>query len=117
MGLLSWLDGAPAAGGAKPLKASELLQKISSGEKLYLVDVRQPEELTGPLGALPGVKNIPLPDFGSRFIEVPKDREVIILCRSGNRSSQAVSLLIRQGYTRIQNLEGGMLAVRALQPK
>ena len=118
MGLFAWLTGCTAeAGSNSRITAAALLQMLQAGEKLYLVDVRQPEELTSPLGALPGVKNIPLPDLGSRFGEIPKDRSVILICRSGNRSGQALSFLKRQGYTQVQDVEGGMLAVRALEPK
>ena len=117
MGLLSWMTGCTADAGSNRLTAAELLQKIHSGEKLYLIDVRQPEELTGPLGALPGVVNIPLPDLERRSAEIPKNRALILICRSGHRSSQAASILKRQGYTQIQNVEGGMLAIRALEPK
>lgn len=89
------------------------MQQIRSGQNPYIVDVRERGELQGPLGALPGVKNIPLSEFGQRFGEIPKDRQVVLICRSGNRSGKALTFLKSQGYTQIQNVEGGMLAVRA----
>ncbi|NTV52989.1 MAG: rhodanese-like domain-containing protein [Candidatus Firestonebacteria bacterium] len=117
MGLLGWLLGGSAEAGTDRLKAEALMQKIKSGQKMVLIDVRQPEELTSPLGALPGVKNIPLPDLGRRFAEIPKDRDVVLICRSGHRSGQALNFLKRQGYTRIQDVDGGMMAIRALPKK
>lgn len=114
MGLLGWLLGGSAEAGTDRLKAEALMQKIKSGQKIFLVDVRQPEELVSPLGALPGAKNIPLPELGRRFAEIPKNRDVVLICRSGNRSGQALRFLKQQGYTRVQNLDGGMLAIRAL---
>jgi rhodanese-related sulfurtransferase len=117
MGLLTWLTGSGAAADTNRISAVELLQKMKSGQKLLLVDVRQPEELTGPLGVLSGAKNIPLSEFGRRFAEVPKDRSVVLICRSGHRSAQALSFLKSQGYTQVQNVDGGMLAVRAEAPR
>jgi rhodanese-related sulfurtransferase len=100
-----------------PLTASELLQQIQNGQAPYIVDVREREELQGPLGALPGVKNIPTSEFGQRWDEIPKDRPVVLICRSGNRSGQALVILKSHGYTQVQNVEGGMLAIRAAERK
>jgi len=81
-------------------------------EALLLVDVRQPGELIGQLAALPGIVNIPLPELAKRYQEIPKDQPVVIICRSGNRSSQACHFLANQGYQQVLNLQGGMIAVK-----
>jgi rhodanese-related sulfurtransferase len=117
MSLFSWLNGCATSADQTRLSASELLQQIRSGQAPYIVDVREREELQGPLGALPGVKNIPLSEFGRRFGEIPKDRRVVLICHSGNRSGQAFKFLKSRGYTQIQNAVGGMLAVRAAERK
>jgi rhodanese-related sulfurtransferase len=117
MGLLTWLTGSGAAAETNRLTAAELLQKIKAGQKFLLVDVRQPEELAGPLGVLAGAKNLPLPELGRRFAEIPKDRTVVLICRSGHRSGQALAFLKGRGYTLVQDVAGGMLAVRAATPR
>jgi rhodanese-related sulfurtransferase len=116
MSLLSWLNGCSGNSG-QTTSAAALLQQIHDGQKPYIVDVREREELQGPLGALPGIKNIPLSEFQTRFTEIPRDRQVILICRSGNRSANAFGFLKKQGYTQILNAEGGMLAVRAAEGK
>lgn len=94
------------------ITASEVIKRLNADDKPMLVDVRQPEELTGPLKALPGVVNIPLPELSSRYSEIPRDKDVVLVCRSGNRSGQAASFLRSKGYTKIKNMQGGMLAVK-----
>jgi rhodanese-related sulfurtransferase len=116
MGLLSWLTGCTAESTDR-VQAGVLLENLRSGQKPLLIDVRQPEELSGPLGSLPGVKNIPLPELEKRYAEIPKDRPVILICRSGHRSLQALKFLQSRGYTQVKDVEGGMNAVRALEPR
>lgn len=74
-----------------------------------LVDVREPREVAA--GSLPGAVNIPLGELASRLAEIDRDRRVVLLCRSGNRSGQAAELLTAVGYSDVVNLAGGMLAV------
>jgi rhodanese-related sulfurtransferase len=73
-----------------------------------LVDVRDPEEWQQ--GHAPNAKLIPLGSLGNRLHEVPRDREVLLICRSGNRSGTAQRQLLRFGYERISNVSGGMNA-------
>jgi rhodanese-related sulfurtransferase len=73
-----------------------------------LVDVRNPEEFVA--ARVPGSVFIPLPEFGSRFKELPKDRPLIVLCASGNRSAFATAHLLASGYSDVANLEGGIIA-------
>jgi rhodanese-related sulfurtransferase len=60
-------------------------------------------------GYISGAKLIPLAQLGSRMKELPKDREIICVCRSGNRSRTAAKKLIAAGYL-ASNMKGGMLA-------
>jgi rhodanese-related sulfurtransferase len=117
LSIIGWLVGCAPNSGRASIAAPELLQQIQTGQAPYIVDVREPEELQGSLGALPGVKNIPLSEIGQRLGEIPKDRKVALICRSGNRSGQAYGLLKKEGYTQIENVQGGMLAVRAAERK
>jgi rhodanese-related sulfurtransferase len=73
------------------------------------VDVREPDEVAE--GTLPGTVNIPLGTLPDRVGELDPARRVVVLCRSGGRSTQAAEFLTGQGFTDVINLEGGMLAV------
>lgn len=74
-----------------------------------LIDVREPDEVAG--GTLVGAINIPLGDLPTRVDELDNDRRVVLLCRSGGRSTQAAEFLTASGFWDVVNLAGGMLAV------
>lgn len=76
---------------------------------VQFIDVREPDEVAG--GSLPGTTNIPLGELETRRTELDPARRVILLCRSGGRSTQAATYLTSVGFTDVINLEGGMLAV------
>lgn len=73
-----------------------------------LVDVRQPAEYAE--FHLPGARLVPLPELADRLSELPRDKPVMVYCRSGNRSSAAARLLAGQGFANIRNLLGGVSA-------
>ena len=75
---------------------------------VVVLDVREQTEYDA--GHIPGVKLIPLGQVPSRMAEIPKDKPVIVTCRSGNRSGQAADFLRQQGYTNVHNMEGGITA-------
>ena len=83
------------------------------GDAVQIVDVREADEFGGPLGHIAGAKLIPLDDWPARIGEVARDRPVVTVCRSGARSAQAATLLVKAGYTDVANLAGGMLRWRA----
>jgi rhodanese-related sulfurtransferase len=114
MSWLDWLNTSPKNSTTTRIKAAELLEQIRRGKTPYVVDVREREELRGPLPALPKAKNIPLSEFGRRFTEIPRDKDIYLICLSGSRSQQAMKFLQGQGYTQVQNVEGGMMAVHAV---
>ena len=72
------------------------------------VDVRNPPELNE--GYAPNAVNIPLPELKQRVGELPKDKDLLIYCRSGRRSEAATRILMEQGYDRVYNVLGGYLA-------
>ncbi len=74
---------------------------------LHLLDVREPDEWQA--GHIAGVQHIPLGELRDRIAEVPKDRTILAVCRSGNRSETATRGLRTLGYT-VENLEGGVTA-------
>lgn len=76
-----------------------------SGQAL-VVDVRESSEYRS--GHIPRSKHISLGQLLQRLREVPKDKTVVVVCRSGNRSSRAVELLMQAGYRNVYNMSGGM---------
>jgi rhodanese-related sulfurtransferase len=73
-----------------------------------LVDVREPSEWRQ--GHAPQAKLIPLGSLESRVSEIPREREVLLICRSGNRSGTAQRQLLQLGYEQVYNVSGGMNA-------
>ena len=73
----------------------------------FVLDVRQPFELA--VEHLPGAVNIPLGELRDRLDELPRDREILTLCRSGQRAYYATRLLLQNGF-RARNISGGMLS-------
>jgi rhodanese-related sulfurtransferase len=89
---------------------SELQERLLKGEKLNLVDVREPSEheefnIGGELIPLGKIQTLEVDQ-----LETLKDQELICYCRSGNRSGQACQILDMLGFTNTKNLQGGMLA-------
>ena len=75
-----------------------------------LVDVRTPAEVAKGMAAATAI-NIPLQEMPQRLSEFPKDKDLLIYCRSGKRSMAAFRFLVENGYTRVFNIEGGILAL------
>ena len=74
-----------------------------------LVDVREKEEEEQLAYDVPNIINIPLSEFEDRFNEIPKDKEVVVVCKSGGRSLRAAGFLVNHGYTNVVNMEHGMI--------
>lgn len=85
----------------------ELNNLMQEGHCPVLVDVRETDEIS--ICALPNHIHIPLAQIPTRFSEIPKDKDVVVYCRSGGRSGNAVNFLAQNGFTKIKNLVGGML--------
>ena len=99
--------GKRAQGGTDETTPQELQQRIAAGERLLLLDVRELAEYRQ--GHVRGSTLIPLDQLALRLEELPRDRPVVAICRSGNRSSVATGMLRRAGFE-VANLRGGMLA-------
>src|SRR5262249_57224586 len=80
---------------------------------VQIVDVREPEEFTGPLGHIRGARLIPLAQLTERAVELARDRPIVAVCRAGSRSAQATVILREAGFSDVANLAGGMLRWRA----
>jgi NADPH-dependent 2,4-dienoyl-CoA reductase/sulfur reductase-like enzyme/rhodanese-related sulfurtransferase len=73
----------------------------------FLLDVRNPPELA--VESVPGSLNIPLPELRKRLGELPRDREILVFCRSGQRAYYATRVLLQNGF-KARNIAGGMLS-------
>ena len=87
---------------------NKALEMSKSGA--VLVDVRTPAEVEKGK-ASPAVINIPLQEIPQRLSEFPKDKDVLVYCRSGKRSMAASKFLVENGYTRVFNIDGGIMAL------
>ncbi len=81
---------------------------LQGRDDVLILDVREQSEYDA--GHIPGVTLIPLNTVPNRLSEIPKDKPVIVTCRSGNRSGQATDFLRQQGYTNVHNMTGGLNA-------
>jgi phage shock protein E len=92
-----------------PVSQEALLERQQKGdESTYVLDVRSPEEYAS--GHVPGAVNIPYDQVASRIAEVPKDKDVVLYCKSGRRAGIAAEVLAGHGYERLQHLEGDIVA-------
>ena len=92
--------------GCNNIGPEDVIEKIEAGEDFILLDVRTPQEHA--VEAITGSYLLPLQELGYRIKELPKDKEIVIYCRVGNRSAYACSYLSRMGYN-VKNLEGGLM--------
>lgn len=72
----------------------------------YLLDVREPDEWAA--GHAPGAHHMPMMDIPARLSELPTERDIVVVCRSGGRSGQVVAYLLGNGWEKVSNLDGGM---------
>lgn len=75
-----------------------------------LIDVRTPAEVAKGMASSAAI-NIPLQEMPQRLNEFPKDKDLLIYCRSGKRSMAASKFLVENGFTRVFNVDGGILAL------
>ena len=92
-----------------PQQASDLIQ--AGG--VQVLDVRTPEEYAG--GHIEGATLIDFyePDFADRIAQLDRDQEYVVYCQSGNRSGQATAMMAEQGFTTVDDVDGGIAAWQA----
>ena len=93
--------------GIPQISVKELKARRDSGEDIFLLDVREPYEYQ--IAQIGGTL-IPQNDVPNRLAEIPRDREIVVQCRSGARSQRIAEFLKQSGYTQVVNLAGGILA-------
>ena len=94
------------AGLPSVITVDEAYAKYEAGT--YLLDVRTPEEWDEY--HIPGTTLIPLDELPQRVSEVPQDEEVVVVCRSGNRSQEGRNILKDAGFTQVTSMDGGLKA-------
>jgi rhodanese-related sulfurtransferase len=90
------------------IDSESLRARLDNGDDILLVDVRTPSEVAQ--GALPNALHIPMAAIPVRAGELPRDRDLVIYCRSGARSYHTCQFLAQQGFDNAVNLRGGIIA-------
>jgi rhodanese-related sulfurtransferase len=90
------------------IDSESLKARLDVEEDLLLVDIRTPAEVAQ--GAIPGALVLPMHLIPLRLDDLPRDRDLVLYCRSGARSYQACAYLLEQGFRRAINLRGGIVA-------
>ena len=90
------------------LNPEDVKEKIDRREEFYLLDVREPHEVQ--ICTIPGSHLIPLGQVTARVNELNSADEIVVYCRSGKRSGQAVEFLKKAGFRKVKNMRGGILA-------
>ena len=106
----------PAAAEAKTIDVATLPRDVDvqttaalrEQPDVVILDVREQDEWDA--GHIPGAVFMPMGQVPDRLSEIPKDKTVIVQCRSGNRSSQVTDFLVQQGFTNVHNMAGGLKA-------
>lgn len=98
-GKTAWADTLP-----REISVSEASAMREAGA--FILDVREPEEWNE--SHIPGATLIPLGELASRVNEVPKDQEIVVVCRSGNRSAQGRDILLAAGFEQVTSMAGGI---------
>jgi rhodanese-related sulfurtransferase len=107
-GMLLWnlIRGGAGGAGVSPLQATLMINR----EDAIVVDVREPHEYAA--GHVPNARHIPMGQVDKRLGELDrfKDKPVIVVCQSGNRSSSTCNALTKRGFEKVYNLSGGISA-------
>ena len=95
-----------AATGVPEITAPELAARVARGDELLVLDVREPQEYA--FARLPFSQLLPLGDLPRRVHELDSARDIVVHCRTGKRSAQAVEMLQQAGFRKVWNLKGGI---------
>jgi SulP family sulfate permease len=93
------------------LVTPERFEQLASDTEALVIDVREPEEYRR--GHVPGAALLPLRALLEEGPDLPKDKQILLVCRSGRRTTRAIYMLEDLGFTRLHGLEGGILAWQA----
>lgn len=104
------MNNRPAATLTLPSEISVAQAAQLRKQGAFVLDVRQPEEWNEL--HVPGATLIPLEQLPNRVSEVPKDQEILVICRSGNRSQAGRDILLQAGFEKVTSVSGGIIAWR-----
>lgn len=106
-------NAAPDSRNLAPVQADSLIRADAGKKTFHLIDIRTPEEFA--TGHIKGAKLMDFyaPDFQSRLSTLPRDSKVVLYCRSGNRSGQALSAMKELGFKDASHVAGGINAWRS----
>jgi rhodanese-related sulfurtransferase len=90
------------------INVTQLRLRLAAEPAPFLLDVREPWEYRE--GHVPGAQLIPLAELEQRVNEVPRDRPILAICHSGQRSLAAAGFLLQLGYPDVSNVDGGTAA-------
>jgi len=90
------------------ISARELANKLKRGEKIHLIDVREPHELA--ISQITNAENIPLGVLAAHLGELDSTQDIVLFCKSGTRSTHALEILKSAGFRKVRNLRGGINA-------
>ena len=90
------------------ITAVQLKARMDAGDEFLLIDVREPDEWA--IGHIEGAELVPLATIAARSVDWDPDVDIVLMCRSGKRSGDALAFLAQRGFTRLTNLAGGILA-------
>jgi adenylyltransferase/sulfurtransferase len=97
----------PAPNHVPEVTPREVADRLARGDDLVLLDIREPHEVR--IAAYPNATLVPMGSLGDYIDELPRERDIVVACRSGARSARAVQQLQAAGFTRVWNLAGGIL--------
>jgi rhodanese-related sulfurtransferase len=92
------------------IEASEFKRRLDHGEAMTIIDVRGPDEFTGPLGHIATARNIPVAELEARLAELAglEGEPIVLVCRTDKRSATAARTLRAAGFARVSVLRRGM---------
>jgi rhodanese-related sulfurtransferase len=92
---------------AKQICPTTTISKIENSA--LIVDVRKRQEVANVTFDVPNYVNIPMDEFEERYTELPKDKEIVMVCLSGERSLRTTYYLMNNGYDKVFNMDGGII--------
>ncbi|MEZ5334600.1 MAG: rhodanese-like domain-containing protein [Methanolobus sp.] len=110
-GMYGWVTEGLTANHVPQVSSEELHKRIKDGDRVTILDVRAASEYED--FHIEGAVNIPVHELRERHTELEPDKEIIIICGSGHRSSMGCSLLLQKGFTSVTNAAGGMTGYAA----
>jgi len=96
------------------IEAADLKRRLDRGEAMTVIDVRGPDEFTGPLSHIFTARNIPISELDARLEEVPRSMSIVLVCRTDKRSAAAGEALRDAGFQHVRVLRRGMEQWNAL---